>query len=172
MARKQLGVAPQELDDTATVAWTDEVLGDKVDATPAGKMALTSIDATGEMDQFHFLGGNAVWGRPHSHALVIDSSANPTVNVEHYDALVITSLGDDITHWNLVGTPQEEYKLMIRVTDDGQSRLLPWPEDQFLFSGVARPPDTTSPGKTHRIGLIYDAVRERWVVMAADQLGY
>lgn len=173
MSREQLGDAPYRPEDTVTVAWANARLNTKIDGTPDGKLAASSIEATGTPDAFNFLSGDGKWGHPHPHVLSISSSTTPTVNVEVFDALVITSLNTDITGWHLVGEPGEEWRFMMRVTDDGFGPYaLSWPEDLFIPSRVADFPSATVAGRTHRIGLMYDAIKQRWVCMAADQNGY
>lgn len=100
-------------------------------------------------------------------------TATPAINTDNVDALVIDGQNTNITSMttNLTGTPTAEQSLVVRIKDDGTSRTITW-GSAFISSGVATPLTATAPGKTHRIGFLYDEVAAKWVCVAVDPSGY
>jgi len=100
----------------------------------------------------------------------ITSSATPSINVGSFDFLIITALAANITSITVSGTPVDGQRLMVRITDNGTARTITW--GSSFQSGNATLLSTTVAGKTHHVGLIYDAVKAKWVCVAVDAAGY
>lgn len=101
------------------------------------------------------------------------SSAAPAINVDNCDQFNITALAVAITSMSsgLSGTPYDGQKLLIRIKDNGTARAITWGAS-FKSSGTAPLLATTVAGKTHHVGLIYDAEVSKWVCIAVDAAGY
>ncbi len=92
-----------------------------------------------------------------------------TINTDLYDAFNITALASGVVI-TASGAPVDHQKLMVRVKDTGIAQILSW-GSMFTDSGVAKLLVTTVPGKTHHVGLIYDAQTSVWICLAVDTLG-
>jgi hypothetical protein len=99
----------------------------------------------------------------------IASSATPTINTDNCDAVTITAQSVAITSMttNLSGTPTDFDKLLIRIKDNGTARAITWGAS-FVSSGATLP-TTTVLSKVTTVGLIWDAVKSKWVCIATDQ---
>jgi hypothetical protein len=98
------------------------------------------------------------------------SSAAPSVNTDSYDQYNITALAANITSFTLSGTPTDGQDLLIRIKG-AASQTVATPTN-VTNSGIASWIGTTVAGKTHTIGLRYDAAAAKFVVLAADATGY
>jgi hypothetical protein len=105
--------------------------------------------------------------------LTVSSTATPAINTDNCDFVTILSLATNITSMTsgLSGTPTDGQKLMIKFKDNGSARTIAW-GTSFQSSGVGTLPVTTVAGKTHHVGLIWDAGVSKWVCLAVDDSGY
>jgi hypothetical protein len=101
--------------------------------------------------------------------LPITSSATPAINTDQIDAVTITALATPITSMttSLTGTPNNFQRLLIRIKDNGTAQAIAW--GASFVSSQATLPTTTVANKVTTIGLIWDAVKAKWVCMATDQ---
>jgi len=100
------------------------------------------------------------------------SSATPSINGDSYDGYDITALAAAITSITITGTPTHNQQLLLRIKDNGTARAITT-GSSIISSGVASFPTTTVSGMVHTILLVWDAVfATKWVVMAADAVGY
>lgn len=95
----------------------------------------------------------------------ITSSTTPTVDVDAYGALYITALAGAITVVNVVGTPNNLQRLVVRIKDNGTARAIAWGA-QFEACGVALP-TTTTQSKRLTTTFLYDAVSAKWGSVAS-----
>lgn len=101
------------------------------------------------------------------------SSATPSINTDTTDIFKITALATPVTSMttNLSGTPVDEDRLTIKITDNGTAQALAWGAS-FANSGVAALPSTTVVSKHHRVHLVWDGDVSKWICMAVDAIGY
>lgn len=99
------------------------------------------------------------------------SSATPSISCDSYEQYNITALAAAITSVTITGTPTDGQKLLLRIKDNGTARALAFGSG-IVASGAAALPTTTVAGKTHHIGLTYDAAAAKWVALAVDSTGY
>lgn len=95
-----------------------------------------------------------------SNSTLITSSTTPTVDVEAYGSLHITALAGAITVVNVVGTPNDMQRLVIRAKDNGTARAVTLGA-QFEPVGVALP-TTTTVGKRGTWTFYYDSTTAKW----------
>lgn len=97
----------------------------------------------------------------------VASSATPTIDTDAVVAFSITALATNITSMttNLLGTPVDFQKLMIRFKDDGTPRSITWGAS-FEAKGVDLPVITVA-SKVITVGLIYDTVASKWGCVAS-----
>jgi hypothetical protein len=102
----------------------------------------------------------------------VASSATPAINTDTTDLFTITALAANITSMttNLTGTPTDGQKLMIRIKG-AAAQTITWGAS-FISSGVATLLASTVAGKTHTVGLVWDAALQYWVCVAVDAVGY
>lgn len=112
---------------------------------------------------------NSFTARLKPRVLSITSSATPTINTDSYDAVTITNLATAITSMttNLVGTPNNFQKLIIRIKDDGTARAITWGASFVSRGGTL--PTTTVANKLTTVGLIYNASTSTWGCVAVAQ---
>jgi len=105
-------------------------------------------------------------------AVSIASSATPAINTDATDVFIITALAENVTSMttSLTGTPVDGQKLLIRIKG-AAARTISWGAS-FISSGVATLPTLTVAGRTHTVGLIWDAAVQDWVCVASDVVGY
>jgi hypothetical protein len=103
--------------------------------------------------------------------VVVDeaSSATPTPDVDDCDQYNLTALGDAATFAAPTGTPVDGQKLIIRILDDGTARALAWDNGAggYIARGVALP-TTTVLSKYLFVGLIYNAIANKWDCVATS----
>lgn len=103
----------------------------------------------------------------HKRVTYITSSATPAIDTDLCDAVSITALGVAVTSFttNLLGSPSDFDRLIVRIKDDGTNRALSW-GSKFAAKGVALPTTTTA-GKLTTVTLEYDTVTAKWGCIAA-----
>ncbi len=97
------------------------------------------------------------------------SSATPTINTDLYDVYSVTALATDITSMstNLTGAPVNFDRLIVRIKDDGNSRLIAWGASFVAAGGTL--PGRTYPGYITSAEFIYDGVAGTWgCVLSTD----
>jgi hypothetical protein len=94
------------------------------------------------------------------------SSATPSLTACGNDQLNITALAVNLTGITVTG-PAAGYKLIVRVKDNGTSRTFA-PGTQFQSSDNAAMISSTTVGKTHIMGFIYDEVAAKYVCVAVN----
>lgn len=100
------------------------------------------------------------------------SSNTYTPNGDTTDVALIISPVANFTVVNPSGTPVDEQKLMIKVKS-GSTGFTPTWGSIYISSGVATLPSGALPAsKTVSFGFIYDALATKWVLLAADAVGY
>ena len=102
----------------------------------------------------------------------VASSATPAIDTDTTDLFTITALAANITSMTsgLTGTPTDGQKLMIRIKG-AAAQTITWGAS-FISSGVATLLASTVAGKTHTVGLVWDAALQDWVCVAVDATGY
>ncbi len=97
----------------------------------------------------------------------VTSHATPSINTDACDIFTITALAAAITSFttNLSGTPVNGQKLIIRIKDSGTARAITW--GASFASRGATLPTTTTLGKYHYIGFIYNSTASVWDCVAA-----
>lgn len=88
------------------------------------------------------------------------SDATPTLNIESYEALLITALAEDITSVTVTGLAQDFDQLRVRITASGANRTIAW-GSQFEAKGVALDTQVLD-GKTLSALFEYDSTTEKW----------
>ncbi len=99
----------------------------------------------------------------------ITSSATPTINTDNCDAVTITALATNITSMtsSLSGTPNNFDKLIIRIKDDGNPRIISWGAS-FLAEGTTLPV-TTVASKLLTVGFLWNSVASVWGCVGSAQ---
>jgi hypothetical protein len=93
------------------------------------------------------------------------TSATPTPNADNYAQYCLTALDVAADFQIPTGTPIDGQKLIIRIRDDTTPRALTW--NTIYANRGATLPATTVSGKTHYVGLIYNAALTTWDCVAA-----
>lgn len=99
----------------------------------------------------------------------VASASSLTPTIASFDQYVYTALAANLTINAPTGTPTEGNKLMFAIKDNGTSRTLTW-DTAFAPAGVDMPASTTA-GKWHYIGFIYNATVAKWHCIAATKEG-
>lgn len=101
--------------------------------------------------------------------LTIESSAEPAINTDEYDAVTITKLATAITSMSakLTGTPTNFQKFIFRIKDNGTARAITW-GSSFASRGATLP-TTTVAGKFLSVGVIYNAAAKVFDCVAVAQ---
>jgi hypothetical protein len=108
---------------------------------------------------------------PRVNTLTASGSAY-TPNCATTDIAKISSPAGDFTVANPTGSPNDGQKLLLRITSGATGRTPSW-GDGYLSSGSAVLPATSLPAsKTVTLGFTYDASAVKWVLLAADTIGY
>ncbi len=104
----------------------------------------------------------------------ITSSALPTVNTDNFTGVVITAQAAAITSFttNLSGTPNDRDPLYIAITDDGSGPYAINMGSKFSGSGTVSLPTTTADGLTITMFFLWDDVKNQYILMAVDPVGY
>ena len=95
------------------------------------------------------------------------SGSTLTPTVADFDQYACTALAANLTINAPTGTPVDGNKLIFAIKDNGTSRTLTWNAD-FAPAGVAMPTSTTA-GKWHYVGFIYNATAAKWHCIAATK---
>jgi len=128
------------------------------------------INLTEETIEIDILGGVGIKGDTGSpvtpRVLTFDSSAEPSINTNNYDACNITALAVPITSMstNLTGIPLNFQKLIIKITDNGDTKAINW-GNKFKSMGVILPTSTVM-SQSLIVGFIYDSLTSQWGCVA------
>lgn len=95
------------------------------------------------------------------------SAASLTPTVASYDQYIYTALTVNLTINAPAGTPVNGNKLLFAIKDSGTSRTLAW-NAAFAPVGIDMPTSTTA-GKWHYVGFIYNAAAAKWHCIAATE---
>lgn len=95
----------------------------------------------------------------------ITSGAAPTPDTDAYDQFEITALAEDAAFNAPTGTPTDGQKLLIRILDNGTSRLLTW-ATAYREVGAYLPTETVA-SKTTYVGCVYNSSAAKWDVVAS-----
>lgn len=93
------------------------------------------------------------------------SSATPTPDADNHDAYHVTALAVGATFGAPTGTPTNEQRLVIRITDNGTARSLAFNAIYRAGADVTLP-TTTVLGKTLYLGFIYNTDASKWDLVA------
>lgn len=132
-------------------------------AYSSNKMAVRSAVFTGGVWVFNAWQSIMVGPRVFAEA----SNAAPTTNSDLYDQHNITALAAAATIGAPTGTPTDGQKLIIRIKDNGTSRVLSW-NAIFRALGTTLPTSTVI-SKTLYIGYVYNSADSKWDVIALAQ---
>lgn len=88
----------------------------------------------------------------------VASSATPSIDADVYAVYAITALAADITGVTISGTPADQQRLTIPITDNGTSRAITWGS-----SFVGRLLLKTTPNQHHFQELVYSSSLGKWV---------
>lgn len=97
------------------------------------------------------------------------SASSLTPTIANFDQYIYTALAANLTINAPTGTPVVGNKLLFAIKDNGTSRTLTW-NAAFAPAGVDMPTSTTA-GKWHYIGFIYNATAAKWHCIAATEEG-
>jgi hypothetical protein len=95
------------------------------------------------------------------------SSATPAIDTDNYDVYEITALAATITGFTMTGTPADNDKLMIRITDNATARGITWGTSFEASPGCALP-TTTVISTMLTCGFIYNGSTSKWRIVATD----
>ncbi len=109
-------------------------------------------------------GGNLI-SRPTDNTQTSVSTLTPDSDIN--DQETITGLSTNLTINAPTGTPTNGQKLILRIQDDGTSRLLSW-NIIYEVIGVTLP-TTTNANKKMYIGCIYNSTDSTWDVVAINE---
>ena len=87
------------------------------------------------------------------------------INTDITDVYELTGMAGATT-FTLTGTPTDGQMLIVRVKDDGTTRVLTW--TGFTAIGVTLPANSTA-GKWHYVGCIYNLIGTTWQVVAVSE---
>lgn len=93
------------------------------------------------------------------------------INTDLYDTFLLTALGNSVTFSAPAGTPVNGQKLIIRIKDNGSSRVITFTgAGSNAFRGIGLTlPTTTVLNKVLYVGCIYNADDAYWDVIATAQ---
>lgn len=91
----------------------------------------------------------------------------PSPNAATTDMYAITALASDVAFAAPSGTPADGQKLLVRIRDNGSSRVLAF---NAIYKGIGQSlPTNTAAGKTLYLGFIYNAATAAWECLAQAQ---
>lgn len=100
----------------------------------------------------------------------ISTAANIFPNSDTATQYEITALASNATFEIPLGTPTDGQKLIIRVKDNGSSRILSWDSGSGGYRAIGTTlPATTSAGKVLYVGCIYNGQDSFWDVVSIAQ---
>ncbi len=116
-------------------------------------------------------GSTASWGviTPRVNTLTVSGSTY-TINTDTTDLAIISSPTANFTIATS-GTPTDGQKLQLRIVNGGTAYTPTW-NSIFMSSGLVTLPTAYTASKTNLHGLVYDANKSKWVLMALDPAGY
>lgn len=94
------------------------------------------------------------------------TSGTLTPTADAADLYILTGLTGTVTIAAPSGTPVDGQKLMLRIKDNGSTRTLNWNAIYRAFGSVSLSTSTT-PGKWHYFGFIYNSTDSKWDCIAA-----
>lgn len=94
----------------------------------------------------------------------VTSAATHTINTDSNNHYIVTAQAEAMAFAAPTGTPVQNQKLLIRITDNGQARAISW--NSAFRSVAATLPTTTVAGKTMYIGFIYNSTASKWDCLA------
>lgn len=155
------------------VSPTNKGYGLYFDVSSGGKLRV--YDAANHVKSINTLrqsyAGVLIQATTRQRVLSIASSATPSIDADSCDQYNITALSAPITSVTITGAPTDGQRLLLRIKDNGTARALAFGSG-IIGSGAAALPTTTVAGKTHHVGLTYDAAAAKWVALAVDATGY
>jgi hypothetical protein len=134
------------------------------------------IENVYSLKRHDFFGGatfsTAITARLTPRVGTVASAAEPAINTSSYDVFSITALAADITSMttNLSGSPTDFEWLIVRIKDDGNSRLISWGVS-FVAAGATLP-SRTFPGYTTTAHFIYDSAAGTWGCVLSTENRY
>jgi hypothetical protein len=103
---------------------------------------------------------------------LVVSTSTYTPNTDTTDLAIISSPTAAFTVANPSGTAADGQRFMLRIASGATGWTPTWGTN-YLSSGIATLPTTALPAsKTVTFGFIYDAAKTKWVLLAADGVGY
>jgi hypothetical protein len=100
------------------------------------------------------------------------SSGTYTPNVDTTDVALISAPAAAFTVAAPTGTPANRQRLRIDIISDATGRITTW-NAAYISSGIAALPTTAVPAsKTVSLGFEYNSTISRYVLLAADLVGY
>lgn len=94
-------------------------------------------------------------------------SGSITPNANTTDLLIVTDLNGAVTFMPPTGSPLHGQSLIIRIKDNGVGRALTWNTNSGGYRVIGSTlPTTTVATKTHYIGAKYNAIDNKWDVLA------
>jgi len=98
------------------------------------------------------------------------TNAAPTPNADTTDLYYLSALSDVATFGAPTGAPTEGQKLIVRILDAGVAKNLAWNAGAggYIARGIALP-TTTVISKYLYVGLIYNAIANKWDCIATSQ---
>jgi len=98
------------------------------------------------------------------------TNAAPTPNADTTDLYYLSALSDGATFGAPTGAPTEGQKLIVRILDAGVAKNLAWNAGAggYIARGIALP-TTTVISKYLYVGLIYNAIANKWDCIATSQ---
>ena len=93
------------------------------------------------------------------------TSASSITPTSTNDLVSVSALAVTLTVNNQTGTPDDGKKLLIRIKDDGTTKTINW--DTNYVAGGATMPTSTTAGKWHHVGFVYNMNTNTWLCVAA-----
>lgn len=101
------------------------------------------------------------------------SSNTYTPALSTTDVALITNPAADSAIAAPVGTPYDSQRLMFRIKSNGTGRVMTFNSGSYMSSGIAALPTAALPAnKTVKLFFMYDSVATKFVLDAADLVGY
>jgi hypothetical protein len=103
---------------------------------------------------------------------LVAASDTYTPNVDTTDVALISAPAAAFTLAAPTGTPANRQRLRIDITSDATGRVPTW-NAAYISSGIAALPTTALPAsKTVSLGFEYNSTISKYVLLAADLIGY
>lgn len=95
------------------------------------------------------------------------TTATLSPNVDNYDIFEITALAGNLTINDFSGTPTNGQKVIIRIRDNGTSRMLTWSTNMFVARATI-PSNVTRPNTWSYFVFQYHSDTSNWEVIEGD----